>query len=63
MNRQDIASQVSTTLGDHIADYDIDAIVDDLIANHDGQIDSIDDFDSQSYWAIVETHDVTSTPA
>jgi hypothetical protein len=59
MNRQDIAHQVSLTLGDRIADFNIDAIVDDLIANHDGQIDSIDDFDSQSYWAIVETHDIS----
>lgn len=60
MNRQDIAHQVSTTLGDHTGDYDIDAIVDDLIAAHDGDLNSIDDFDSQSYWAIVETHDTTA---
>ena len=60
MNRQDIARQVSTTLGDHAADYDIEAIVDDLITAHDGELASIDDFDSQSYWAIVETHDTTA---
>ena len=60
MNRQDIAHQVSTTLGDHIDDYDINAIVEDLIASHDGSIKNIDDFDSQSYWAIVETHDTTA---
>jgi len=60
MNLQDIAHQVSTTLGDHADDYDIDAIVDDLIAAHDGDLTSIDDFDSQSYWAIVETHDITA---
>lgn len=60
MNRQDIAAQVSTTLGDHAGDFNIDGIVDDLIANHDGNLTSIDDFDSQSYWAIVETHDTTA---
>ena len=60
MNRQDIAHQVSTTLGDHVDDFNIDGIVDNLIAAHDGQIDSIDDFDSQSYWAIVESHDTSA---
>lgn len=60
MNRQDIAAQVSTALGDHAGDFNIDGIVDDLIANHDGNLTSIDDFDSQSYWAIVETHDTTA---
>lgn len=60
MPRQDIAHQVSTTLGDHADDYDIDGIVDDLIANHDGDLAGIDDFDSQSYWAIVETHDTSA---
>ncbi|MGW0984258.1 hypothetical protein ACWD33_25985 [Streptomyces xiamenensis] len=57
MNRQDIAHQVSTTLGDHIEDFDVDSIVDDLVASHDGELSSIDDFESQSYWAIVESHD------
>lgn len=60
MNRSDIAHQVSTTLGDHAADFNIDGIVDNLIAAHDGDLTSIDDFDSQSYWAIVETHDNTT---
>lgn len=60
MNRQDIANQVTTTLGDHPQDFDVDAIVDDLIAAHDGEVNSVDDFDSESYWAIVETHDKTA---
>ena len=62
MNRKDIAHQVSLTLGDSTDSFDIDGIVDDLIAAHDGSRESIDDFDSQSYWAIVETHD-TGTKA
>lgn len=60
MNRQDIASQVTTTLGDHPEDFDIDGIVDDLIASHGGELNSVDDFESESYWAIVETHDKTA---
>lgn len=62
MNRTEIAHQVSLTLGDSVDSFDIDGIVDDLIAAHDGDLNSIDDFDSQSYWAIVETHD-TGTQA
>jgi hypothetical protein len=58
VNRTEIAHQVSLTLGDSIESFDIDGIVDDLIAAHDGDLNSIDDFDSQSYWAIVETHDL-----
>jgi hypothetical protein len=57
VNRSDLAHQVSLTLGDSAESFDIEAIVDDLIAAHDGDLNSIDDFDSQSYWAIVETHD------
>ncbi|MEV5703136.1 hypothetical protein AB0L55_37350 [Streptomyces anthocyanicus] len=68
MNRQDITRQVTTTLGDHPQDFNIDGIVDDLIASHNGDLiashngdlNSIDDFDSQAYWAIVETHDKTA---
>lgn len=60
MNRQDIAQQVATTLGDHANDFNVDGIVEDLIAAHDGDLTSIDDFDSESYWAIVETHDTSA---
>lgn len=60
MNRQDITRQVTTTLGDHPQDFNIDGIVDDLIAAHDGDLNSIDDFGSQAYWAIVETHNQTA---
>jgi hypothetical protein len=62
MNRTEIAYQVSTTLGDHVEDYDIDAIVDDLVKNYDGSLASIDDFESESYWAIVESHDTKLHP-
>lgn len=57
MNAQDIAHQVSLTLGDHILDYDIDAIVEEIILNH-GHVD-IDTIDSDAYWAIVTKHDAT----
>lgn len=61
MNHQDIAAQVTTTLGDHSGDFDVNAIVDDLVAAHDGDLSSIDDFSSESYWAIVETHDTSAS--
>lgn len=60
MNRRDLAAQVTTTLGDRASDFDVNAIVDDLIAAHDGEITSVDDFSSESYWAVVETHDVSA---
>jgi outer membrane receptor protein involved in Fe transport len=59
MDRQDIAQQVSTTLGDHVEDYDIDAIVDDLGAA--GVKTSVDDVDHDTYWGIVRKHDRTAT--
>jgi hypothetical protein len=59
MNRIDIAHQVSLTLGDHADDYDVEAIIDDLTEAHDGPLNSIDDIDSETYWAIVEKHDTT----
>jgi hypothetical protein len=58
MNKTEIAEQVRTTLGDHVEDFDVDAIVEDL-AQANGNALSVDDFASESYWAIVETHDRT----
>ncbi|MGW2213217.1 hypothetical protein [Streptomyces sp. NPDC001781] len=58
MDRTAIAHQVSTTLGDHIEDYDIDAIVADLGAA--GAKNSVDDVDSDTYWNIVRKHDRTA---
>ncbi|MFJ9799883.1 hypothetical protein [Streptomyces sp. NPDC101145] len=59
MNRTDLAYQVSLTLGDHIEDFDIDAIVTDPIENHDGPLNSIDEIEDTAYWATVEKHDIT----
>ena len=59
MDRQNLAYQVSTTLGDHPEDFNIDDIVQDLIDEH-GPIDSIDDVDTNAYWATVEKHDTAS---
>jgi hypothetical protein len=58
MNRTEIAQQVSTTLGDFVDDYDMDAILDDLI---DADVtDSIDDVDTTTYWEIVRRHDLAA---
>ncbi len=58
MNKTEIAHQVSTTLGDHAEDFDIDGIVSDLAAAN-GSAESVDDFESEEYWAIVEAHDIS----
>jgi hypothetical protein len=61
MNRTDIAHQVSLTLGDHTEDFDIDAIVDDLVKEH-GPFGSIDDIDGFEYQKVIERHDRTAQP-
>lgn len=58
MNRSDIAYAVGITLGDHIDDYDLDAIVADIIDSH-GYVAGIDDIPTTEYWEIVERHDTT----
>lgn len=58
MNLQDIAYQVSTTLGDHAADYDIDAIAEEIQTQYGPA--SIDDVPNDEYWQIVERHDTTA---
>jgi len=58
MNRVKIAQQVTTTLSDFVQDYDIDAILDDLIDA--GMQDNIDDVDSDTYWDIVRRHDLAA---
>lgn len=60
MDRQGIAYQVSLTLGDHIEDFDIDAIVSDLVAAH-GPIENIDAVPSGEYWDVVRKHDVSAS--
>lgn len=59
MNRQDIAYAVGTTLNGHIDDYDIDAIVEDIVDTY-GYVNSIDDIDTDEYWALVERHDTSA---
>ena len=53
-----LAHQVSLTLGDHVEDFDIDAIVGELNREH-GPLDSIDAVESSVYWTIVRRHDTT----
>lgn len=58
MNRTELAYAVSLTVDGFADDYDIDAIVDEILETH-GQV-HIDDIDSDEYWAIVERHDTTA---
>lgn len=53
---QDLAYQVSLTLGDHIDDFDIDAIVEEIREKY-GPVGSIDDIPSEEYNALIERHD------
>lgn len=56
MSRQDLEYQVSQTLGDHIEDFDIPAIV-TALQKHYGELTSIDQIDSDHYWEIVRQYD------
>lgn len=57
-NTKELEHQVSLTLGDHIEDFDIPAIVRDLIAAAPGgTLGNIDDVEHDAYWAIVSKHD------
>ncbi|NEB71234.1 hypothetical protein G3I39_29830 [Streptomyces fulvissimus] len=56
--RAEIAHQVSTTLGDHAADFDIDAITEEITERY-GLVD-IDAIDSEEYNALIERHDTTA---
>lgn len=57
---QDLAYQVSLTLGDHIGDYDIDAIVEEIGTTYGYDIPNIDAVPTSEYWKIVEKHDTTA---
>jgi hypothetical protein len=56
MDRTALAHQVSLTLGDHTGDYDIDAVVEDLVQEH-GPIENIDAVPNDVYWETVRKHD------
>lgn len=55
---KDLAYQVSLTLGDNAGDFDIEAIVADLMSGR--LITSVDEIDSDTYWTIVNRHDRTA---
>lgn len=60
MKAQDLAYAVSQTLGDHIKDCDIDAIVADIFERYGRDIPNIDAVPTDEYWQIVEKHDKTA---
>ncbi len=60
MNKQDLAYAISTTLGDHIEDFDIDAIVEEIGATYGFDIAGIDDIPADEYAALIERHDITA---
>lgn len=59
LTRQEIADAVSTTLGDHVDDYDMDAVTAEIIATY-GAVSSLDDIPTDEYWALIERHDLAA---
>lgn len=58
MDRTELAHQVSTSLGDYAEDYDVEAIVVDLITEFpEVQTRGIDAVYPVAYWALVARHD------
>lgn len=55
-----IADQVGVSLGEHGGDFDVAAIVREIIAMY-GLVD-IDEIPTDRYWAIVERHEVGAMP-
>lgn len=56
--RQELAYQVSLTLGDHPEDFDIDGIVTELLQKF-GPMESVDDVQGELYWNVVAAYDTT----
>lgn len=52
---RDMRDQVAIALGGYTAEYDMEAIVDDVQARY-GTVD-IDSVPDDEFWAIVERHD------
>lgn len=51
----DMRAQVLVTLGDHVNDFDVDALVEDLHSTY-GRVD-VDTIPPADYWGIVKRHD------
>ncbi|MFE5332581.1 hypothetical protein ACFRCG_40005 [Embleya sp. NPDC056575] len=58
---RDVTNQVTRSLDGREDDYDVDAIVADIIEAH-GAVD-IDTIDSDAYWATVAEHHTCGNPA
>ena len=54
IHSREITDQVTLSLTDQVEDFDIAAIVADIIAEH-GLV-AIDDIDDADYWGIVARH-------
>jgi prevent-host-death family protein len=60
MQTQDLAYQISLTLGDHVADFDIDGIVEEIGDTYGRDIPDLDAVPADEYWTIVKRHDTTA---
>ncbi len=55
---EELTGQVSVTLGDHVEDFDVAAIVQDIREEY-GPAPSVDDVPAEDYSAILERHDLS----
>lgn len=63
MNTQDLAHAVSLTLGDHLEDFDVPAIVADLVKEFPAVVDhGVHAVCEEVYWDVVARHDAVFVP-
>jgi prevent-host-death family protein len=59
MNVQDLTTAVTTTLGDHVDDFDIPGIVEEIGSTYGYDIASIDEIPNDEYFRIAQRHDIS----
>jgi hypothetical protein len=60
MGRQEITVEVSITLCDYAHEFDIPAIVEEIISTY-GFMTRVGDIPADDYWALVARHDTGRT--
>jgi hypothetical protein len=59
-NPQRLTEQITTTLGDHADDFDVEAIVDEIGEAYGYDLASIDGIPADEYAEILQRHDTTA---
>lgn len=61
MTKEELQHAISTTLGDHIGDFNIPGIADAILDDY-GPLNSLDDVPTDDYWKIVKAYDAAEIP-